>query len=447
MQPTNNNVESNDTYSRKGLGGKILPWFWVPSLSFSDELISVIVTMVSLIFFKQMGLGNGEITFYTSWLSLPWVLKPLWSPFIDLVKTKRWWVLAMQILIGASLGGIAFTIPTAYWMQCVLFLLWVIAFGGASFCVAADGFYMLGLDSHQQALFMGIRSLAGRLAAIFGQGVLVMVAGNLQVVYRNSISYSWSLVFYGLMGLFILLWLWHKTALPHAKDDVVRPYVNARTIWRESIKTYRTFFAKPQVAVALLFFLLFRLPEGMLSKVSSLFLIDAGSNGGLGLSPQEFGFVQGTVGVVGVTLGGILGGFAASRHGLRRWLWPMVGALTLPSLVYLYLGYALPESLFVVNVCVFVEQFGYGFGLTAATLYIIYYSRGEFRTSHYVLGSAMMSLSMMLPGTVAGTLQELMGYRHFFLLTLALCAVMFVLAAVVKIDPAFGKSQEPDDEA
>lgn len=440
-----NNPQHTDTPTAHARGHRLLPWLWVPSLSFSDELISVIVTTVSLIFFKQMGMGNADITFYTSWLSLPWVLKPLWSPFIDLVKTKRWWVLAMQILIGAALGGIAFTIPTAYWMQCVLFLLWVIAFGGASFCVAADGFYMLGLDSHQQALFMGIRSLAGRLAAIFGQGVLVMVAGNLQVVYRNSIAYSWSLVFYGLMGLFILLWLWHRSALPHAKADVVRPYVNARTIWRESLKTYRTFFTKPQVVVALLFFLLFRLPEGLLSKVASLFLIDAGHNGGLGLSPQEFGFVQGTVGVVGVTLGGILGGFAASRHGLRRWLWPMVCALTLPNLVYVYLGYALPDSLLVINACVFVEQFGYGFGLTAATLFIIYYSRGEYRTSHYVLGSALMSLSMMLPGIVAGALQESMGYRHFFLLTLGLCAVMYVLAALVRIDPHFGKSEEVEE--
>lgn len=438
----NNNLQNTAPHCGKGARKRILPWFWVPTLSFSDELISVIVTTVSLIFFKQMGLSNAEITFYTSWLSLPWVIKPLWSPFIDLVKTKRWWVLAMQILVGAALGGIAFTIPTAYWLQCSLFLLWVIAFGGASYCVAADGFYILGLDSHQQALFMGLRSLSGRLAAIFGQGVLVMVAGNLQVVYRNSISYSWSLVFYGLMGLFILLWLWHKAALPRAKDDVVRPYVNARTIWRESLKTYRTFFTKPQVVVALLFFFLFRLPEGLLSKVASLFLIDAGHNGGLGLSPQEFGFVQGTVGVVGVTLGGILGGYAASRHGLRRWLWPMVGALTLPNLVYVYLAYALPANLFVINVCVFAEQFGYGFGLTAATLYIIYYSRGEYRTSHYVLGSAMMSLSMMLPGVVAGALQESMGYRQFFLLTLALCAVMYVLAALVKIDPGFGKSEE-----
>lgn len=436
------NIPHTEPPADKRFSRRVLPWFWVSSLSFSDELIGVIVTTVSLIFFKQMGLSNAEITFYTSWLSLPWVLKPLWSPFIDLVKTKRWWVLAMQMLVGAALGGIAFTIPLAFWFQTTMFFLWVIAFGGASFCVAADGFYMLGLDSHQQAFFMGIRSLAGRLAAIFGQGVLVMVAGNLQVIYRNSISYSWSLVFYGLMGLFIFLWLWHRYVLPKAKADVVRPYVNARTIWRESVKTYRTFFTKQQVVVALLFFLLFRIPEGLLSKVSSLFLIDAAHNGGLGLSPQEFGFVQGTVGVIGVTLGGILGGFAASRHGLRRWLWPMVMALTLPTLMYVYLSYSLPSSLLVINVCVFTEQFGYGFGLTAATLYLIYYSRGEYRTSHYTLGSALMSLSLMLAGIFAGTLQELVGYRHFFVITLAMCAIMFVLAHFVRIDPSFGKSSE-----
>ncbi len=442
----NEQLQHTNNPAPEGFKDKNLPWFWVPTLAFSDELISVIVTTVSLIFFKQMGLSNAEITFYTSWLSLPWVLKPIWSPFIDIIKTKRWWVLSMQLLVGAALGGIAFTIPTVFWLQSTLFFLWITAFGGASYCVAADGFYMLGLDSHQQAFFMGIRSLAGRLAAIFGQGVLVMIAGNLQVIFRNNISYSWSLVFYGLMGLFIALWLWHRYALPQAKADVTRPYVNARTIWFEFLKAFGTFFTKRQVVVALLFFFLFRMPEGLLSKVASLFLIDAAHNGGLGLSPQEFGFVQGTVGVIGVALGGILGGFAASRHGLKRWLWPMVCAITLPNIIYVYLSYALPASLLVINVCVFIEQFGYGFGLTAVTLYIIYYSRGEFRTSHYVLGSAMMSLSMMLPGLFAGALQESLGYRHFFILVVCCSVVTFLVTSFLRIDGEFGRHHDDSEE-
>ncbi len=412
------------------------PWSWVPTLTFSDALPSVAVVTISVILLKQLGLSNAAITFYTSWLYLPWVLKPVWSPFIDLVKTKRWWILAMEMLIGAAFGGIAFTIPTAFWLQGSLFLFWVMAFAGASHCVAADGFYMLGLDHQQQAEMMGVRTLFDRLATIFGQGILVMIAGNLQVVFRGSIAFSWSLTFYGVMGLFILLWLWHAYTLPYAPEDVKRPYINAHTIWHGFMQTFRTFFQKEGIWFAVLFIVFFRMPEGLLSKVSELFLIDAGHNGGLGLSPQEYGLVQGTVGIIGLAMGGLLGGFVASRDGLKRWLWPMVVAFTLPQLIYVYLSYALPQSLVVVSACVFVEQATYGFGLTAYMLYMIYICRGEYKTSHYALASALMFLSMMLPGIVAGTLQESIGYRSYFLFTLASCAIMYVLAAFMRVEDA-----------
>ncbi len=439
-----NHSPTSRQYDKTSVDGRRSPWLWVPSLAFSDGLPFVAIMAISVILYKQMGLSNSAITFYTSWLYLPWILKPIWSPFIDLIKTKRWWVLSMEIFLGAAFGGVAFTIPTSFWLQGSLFFFWVIAFAGASHCIAADGFYMLGLNTHQQAWFMGIRSLFDRLATIFGQGILVMVAGNLQVVFRNSISYSWSLMLYGVTGLFLALWVWHSYALPRAKADVKRPYVNTHTIWREFLHTFRTFFQKEQVVVALLFILLFRMPEGLLSKVSELFLIDAGHNGGLGLSPQEYGLVQGTVGVIGVALGGILGGIVASRDGLRRWLWPMVFGFTLPNIVYVYLSYGLPSSLMVINVCVFIEQFGYGFGLTAYTLYLIYYCRGEFRTSHYALASAMMSLSMMVPGLFAGALQEMLGYRQFFIVAVLCCAVTFLVTAFLKIDPDFGKEEEEE---
>lgn len=418
------------------------PWLWVPTLAFSDGLPLVAVMSISVILYKQLGLSNGAITFYTSWLYLPWVLKPIWSPFVELIKTKRWWVLTTEILLGAALGGIAFTIPTSLWMQGTLFFFWVMAFSGACHCIAADGFYMLGLNSHQQAWFMGIRSVADRLASIFGQGVLVMVAGNLQVVFRNSIAYSWSLLFYGVAGLFLLLWLWHSYALPHPVEDVVHPGINIRTIWKEVANTLCTFVQKDHVVTAMLFITLFRMPEGLLSKVSSLFLIDAGHNGGLGLSPQELGLVQGTVGTIGVALGGVFGGMAAGCGGLRKWRWPMALAFALPSLVYVFLSYALPPSLLTVNACVFIEQFGYGFGLTSYMLYLIYFSQGPFKTSHYALSSALMALSMMLPGLFAGTLQEMLGYRHFFILVALCYSVTLLVTSFLRIDPNFGKRNE-----
>lgn len=423
------------------------PWGWVPTLYFAEGLPYVAVMTISLVLYKQLGLSNAEITFYTSWLYLPWVIKPLWSPFIDLIKTKRWWIRSMQLLIGAAFGGVAFTIPTNFWLQGTLFFFWVMAFSSATHDIAADGFYMLGLDEHNQAWFVGIRSTFYRLATIFGQGILVMIAGNLQVLYRNSIAYSWSLMFYGVTGLFIALWLWHSYILPRPKEDAPRDDVNASTIWSEFVHTIVTFFQKPQVVVGILFMLLYRMPEGLLAKVSALFLIDAPHNGGLGLSPQEYGLVQGTVGVVGLTLGGILGGICAGRDGLKRWLWPMVCAITLPDLVYVYMSYALPDSLLVVNVCVFIEQFGYGFGFTAYMLYLILYSQGDFKTSHYALCTAFMALSMMIPGLFAGALQEAVGYRSFFIIVTICCAVTFIVTSFLKIDPEFGKKKVEEEPA
>lgn len=418
------------------------PWTWVPSLYFAEGIPYVTVMTISLVLYKQLGMSNADITFYTAWLNLPWVIKPLWSPFVDIIKTKRWWITSMQLLIGAALGGVAFTIPTHFWMQGTLCFFWLMAFASAMHDIAADGFYMLGLSQHEQTLLVGIRSLFYRFAMIFGQGVLVMIAGNLQVIFRNNFAYSWSLLFYGCTGLFIALWLWHAYTLPKPDEDKQRPEVSAGEILGELWKTVKTFFQKEQVLIGILFMLLYRMPEGLLVKVTTLFLIDASHNGGLGLSPQEYGFVQGTVGVLGLVLGGILGGIVAGRHGLKRWLWPMVCAITLPDIVYVYLAYALPSNLLIINSCIFVEQFGYGFGFTAYMLYLIYYSRGEFKTSHYALCTAFMALSMMIPGLFAGALQEYVGYRMFFIIVMALCSVTFIMAALLKIDPEFGKKEK-----
>ncbi len=422
------------------------PWSWIPSLYFAEGLPYVAVMTISLILYKQLGLSNADITFYTSWLYLPWVIKPLWSPFIDIVKTKRWWITTMQLLIGAAFGGIAFTIPSDFWLQGTLCFFWLMAFASATHDIAADGFYMLGLDQHDQAWFVGIRSTFYRFATIFGQGVLVMIAGNLQVVFRNSIAFSWSLMFYGVAGLFIAIWLWHSYVLPHPSEDEENTHVegevktvSSNSILRDLLLTIKTFFKKEQVVAGILFMLFYRMPEGLLAKVSSLFLIDNVHNGGLGLSPQEIGLVQGTVGVIGLTLGGILGGMCAGKDGLKKWLWPMVCAITLPDLVYVYLAFDLPANFIIVNICVFVEQFGYGFGFTAYMLYLIYYSRGNYKTSHYALCTAFMALSMMIPGLFAGALQEAVGYQMFFLIVIAFCSVTFVVTSLLKIDPSFGK--------
>lgn len=420
---------------------RITPWAWVPSLYFAEGVPYVAVMTISLILYKRLGLSNADITLYTSWLYLPWVIKPLWSPFVDILRSKRWWIVAMQLLIGAALAGVAFTIPGPWWLQGSLCFFWLMAFGSATHDIAADGFYMLGLEEHEQAFFVGIRSTFYRIAIIVASGLLVGLAGVLQVLTR-SITFAWSLVFYFMAGLFIALWLYHSWALPHPDEDCDKMRRSVREIAREFVATVVTFFQKPQMWAAICFMLFYRMPEGLLAKVSALFLVDSARNGGLGLSDVEYGLVQGTVGVIGLTLGGILGGVVASRDGLKRWLWPMVMAITLPDIVYVYLSYALPSSLLVIDLCVFVEQFGYGFGFTAYMLYLIYYSQGDHKTSHYALCTAFMALSMMIPGLFAGALQEAVGYPVFFLIVMGACAMTYVVAWFLDIDPEFGKKRK-----
>lgn len=427
------------------------PWAWIPTLYFAEGIPYVAVMTISVILYKQMGLSNADITFYTSWLYLPWVIKPLWSPLVDLVKTKRWWILIMQLLIGAALGGVAFTIPTNFWLQGTLFFFWIMAFSSATHDIAADGYYMIALDEHDQSLFVGIRSTFYRLATIIGSGVLVMIAGALQERFGQSIPLSWSLMFYGACALFVALWLWHSAVLPRVKEGAttavsvgekqcLEPEAEQKSMLGLIVDFFTKFPVKETI-IGILFMLLYRMPEGLLAKVSALFLVDNTDVGGLGLTAEQYGLVQGTVGVIGLTLGGIIGGICAGVGGLKKWLWPMVCAITLPDAVYIYLSYCLPDNLYIVNACVFVEQFGYGFGFTAYMLYLIYYSRGNYKTSHYALCTAFMALSMMIPGLFAGQLQEAVGYKSFFLIVMACCIVTFIMAALIKIDPEFGKKK------
>ena len=402
------------------------PWAWVPTLYFAEGLPYIAVMTLSLVMYKRMGISNTEVALYTGWLNLPWVIKPLWSPFIDLMRTKRWWIVTMQLLIGAALAGIT------------LALFWLMAFASATHDIAADGFYMLGLTPHQQALFVGIRSTFYRLATIAGQGLLIMFAGYLEKSARG-IPFAWSMTFLLLSGLFLAVFVYHTFVLPHPKSDRRAATLSASSLWREFLLTFRSFFQKEGIGVALLFMLFYRFPEAQLAKMGIPFLLDPVSEGGLGMTTEQIGFTQGTVGIIGLTIGGILGGIAVSRHGLKHWLWPMVWAISLPDLVYVYLSYFPETSLLWVNVCIFVEQFGYGFGFTAYMMYLIYFSRGTHSTAHYAICTAFMALGMMLPGMAAGWLQEQLGYQLFFIWIMVCCVATFAVTALLKIDPEFGK--------
>ena len=415
-------------------------WSWIPSLYFAQGIPYVAVMVISLVMYKRMGMSNTDVALYTSWLNLPWVIKPLWSPFVDLLRTKRWWITSMQLLIGAGLAGIAFCIPTDHFFQSTLALFWLVAFSSATHDIAADGFYMIGLDTHQQALFVGIRSTFYRIATIAGQGLLIMLAGYLESKTGN-ISYAWMLTFFVMSGLFLAVWVYHCFILPRPKKDMPST-VSANHLAKEFLQTFTSFFQKKQIGIALLFMLLYRLPEAQLAKMSIPFLIDPISEGGLGLTTEEVGFSQGTIGIIGLTLGGIWGGMAVARNGLTKWLWPMVWSISLPDIVYVYLSYAQPDSLFIINSCIFIEQLGYGFGFTAYMLYLIYFSQGKQQTAHYAICTAFMALGMMLPGMAAGWLQETLGYQHFFIWIMLCCLATFIISFFLKIDPTFGKKAQ-----
>jgi PAT family beta-lactamase induction signal transducer AmpG len=609
------------------------PWAWIPTLYFAEGIPYVVVaTTFSVIMYKRLGLSNAEITFYTSWLYLPWVIKPFWSPFVDIFKTKRWWILTMQLFIGAGLAGVAFFLHAPFFFQATLAVFWLIGFSSATHDIAADGFYMLALDSSQQSFFVGIRSTFYRLAMITGQGLLVIIAGSLEtftglepvkfsvessstqqtasvlpsgftapvpdkmtfvvspsvlvlnthaissdslsaikkiaseenkkygfvvadaakdvksadkksswwsshvsdplghfikrhfgkkeqpvlasdgkevgnagliavrlsqkpdpgksVVLNTSfaqgdksisliggermtftsenwdkpaylvvqldsklkstvksefkgvsgnIKLAWSITFFIITGFFILLFVYHRFVLPKPASDHPTKAHNASDIFSEFGNTFVTFFKKPGIGLAIVFFLSYRLGEALLIKVVSPFLLDARDMGGLGLTTSQVGIAYGTVGVIALTLGGITGGIAASRKGLKFWLWPMAFAITLPQCAYIFLSTFMPDNLFLVDAAVAVEQFGYGFGFTSYMLFMIYFSEGEHKTAHFAMCTAFMALSMMLPGLIAGWLQELIGYQHYFMAVMLAIIPCYLTVALLKIDPSFGR--------
>lgn len=588
------------------------PWSWIPTLYFAQGLPYVAVMTISVIMYKRLGISNTDIALYTGWLYLPWVIKPFWSPFVDIVRTKRWWTLAMQWIMAVALAGIAFAIPAPMFFQLTLAVFWLLAFTSATHDIAADGFYMLALTEHQQSLYVGIRSTFYRIATVAGQGLLVVIAGlietssgldpiditvnadpsapfsktttewvddaeaglqgemqfiasaprlniatshpsteeyqqyvadmrqkvltlnasggfygaegtqivenyngtaapnanNIGVVavklnkapkddetivlnfthksgdqsikmeqnaiparfefnaqnwnkpaylifevdgklqkgatatFRGAsgnIPLAWMTVFLVLSAFFFAVALYHSWALPKPKADHSGKASDAAAIVREFLATFKSFFSKPQIWAALGFMLLYRLPEAQLVKLINPFLLDPIDKGGLGLTTGQVGITYGTVGILGLTLGGIIGGIAAAKGGLRKWLKPMAWSMSLTCLTFVYLSYATDPSLLTINICVFIEQFGYGFGFTAYMLFLIYFSEGRYKTAHYAICTGFMALGMMLPGMAAGWLEDTIGYRYFFIWTMICCAATIGICEFLKIDPNFGK--------
>ena len=430
------------------------PWTWVPTLYFAQGIPYFLVNNISVLMFAKMGVPNGEMAFFTSLLYLPWMIKPFWSPFVDVMKTKRWWILTMQIIMSLAFIALVLTLPiptaeqiatgtTPMSMFMVTLVLFIItAFASATHDIAADGFYMLGLDQGTQAEFVGIRSTFYRLSNIFGQGVLVAIAGWVELKYEN-IPLSWQITMIVATAIFALVTLYHLFIVP--KPDADRPTIegklSAKAIFTEFGRSFKTYFLKKGVWLAIIFMLLYRLPEAFLLKLCMPFLVAPTDAGGLAMSTANVGIAYGTIGTIFLTVGGILGGIFASRLGLKKSLWVMAGCMTLPCITFVYLAMFQPTNLAVIATAISIEQFGYGFGFTAYMLYMMYFSEGEFKTSHYAICTAFMAASMLIPGMFAGYIQEAIGYELFFWMVMACCAATLGVTYFVdkKIDPNYGK--------
>jgi MFS transporter, PAT family, beta-lactamase induction signal transducer AmpG len=617
------------------------PWAWVPSLYFAQGIPYVIVMFVTVVMYRRLGISNSEIALYTSWLYLPWVIKPLWSPIVDLLKTKRHWIIITQLIVGAGLGSVALTIPLPDFFKITIGIFWLMAFASATHDIAADGFYMLSLTKHQQAWFVGVRSTFYRLAMITGQGLLIIIAGSIesmtglndvditvtarpgigqvqlqspdsievtpfgeellvvavpenlelgtqhrtrtevdsllhyarqwnvthgfntqaqptgsaggpaesepswwnkhvsrnierflrsnfgpgeepeldrdfagnvgivffhltnepergeeivltfgrvrgdhsisllegerfvftadnwntaamaviqldpQLDYATSATFqvrsgniplAWSLTFFFLAGLFLVFFVYHKIILPYPSTDKPAVATDGRSIMGEFLRTFALFFKKERIGIAIAFLLLYRFAEAQLVRLASPFLLDPQEIGGLALTTGQVGFVYGTVGLISLSIGGILGGILAARNGLRFWLWPMVAAITLPNLVFVFLSQNLPDNLLIINAAIAIEQFGYGFGFTAYMLFMIYIAEGEHKTAHYAICTGFMALGMMVPGMFSGWLQEIIGYQNFFIWVVIATIPTFIVAMFIKIDPEFGKKRSEEEQ-
>jgi PAT family beta-lactamase induction signal transducer AmpG len=414
------------------------PWLWIPTVYFAEGMPNALVATVSVLLYSDLGVSNAATAFFTSLLYLPWVIKPLWSPAVDILKTRRQWIWATQLLLGAMLAGVAVMIPSPHFVQWTIVFFGLLAFSSATHDIAADGFYILATTEHQQSFFIGWRSIFFNAGKIAAQGGLIFIAGKLAKSTGNP-ALAWSSVFATGAAIFFCLGAWHRFVLPTPAVDRPKTVPATEHFLDEFLKTFTAFFQKKKIILPLIFILLYRLGEAQLVKIIPLFLHAPPAGGGLGLDDEGISEVYGTSGVIAFMGGALLGGSVVARHGLKFWLWTMLLAIHVPDAVFIWLAYAQPGNLVVIGAGVAVEQFGYGFGFTALLLYMIYLARGEHATAHYAICTGFMALGLMLPGLWSGQLQQILGYKHFFVWVILATIPSFIVAMRIPLDAEFGK--------
>ncbi|WP_374504575.1 MFS transporter [Flavobacterium sp.] len=411
------------------------PWLWIPLLNFASGFPYAIIISVSVIMYKNLGISNEDIGIYTSLLYLPWVIKPLWSPFIDLHSTKRKWFLNMQLLIAIAFLIVGFTIPMSQFFILSLAIFWVAAFASASNDVATDGFYLLALSKDQQSFFLGIRSTFYRLSMLTGNGLIVIIGGYLETEFGDKTkAWSYTMIIVGL--LMTVITLYNLFATPISENETKTESSEQQ---KDFATVFTSFFKKKQIGIVLAFILLFRLGESQLMKMLTPFLIDPKDVGGMGLTTEDVGIIYGTFGVIALLIGGTLGGIAISKQGLGKWMLPMILIMHLPIIGFILLSHFHPENTLFIYLAVIIEQFGYGFGFAAFMMYLIYVAEGESKTSHYALATGFMALGMMLPGMISGYIQEYLGYGNFFIWVFCATIPGIILSRFLVFPADFGK--------
>jgi PAT family beta-lactamase induction signal transducer AmpG len=426
--------------------GEKSPWVWVPTLYLAEGLPYALVMSVAVVLYKNLGVSNQDIAFYTSLLYLPWTIKPLWSPVVDLLLTRRLWIWTMQLAVAGGLAGVALAIPASHFLVFTLALFWLVAIASATHDIAADGFYLLALPERQQALFSGVRNTFYRVANIAAQGGLIVLVGQIQV-RTGSYTSAWMLAFALMAGMLLLFGFYHRFVLPRPMVDRPRSAASPEVLTANFALTFVEFFRKPRIITLIAFLLLYRFGEAQLSSVSKFFLLDSRSQGGLGLTDNQYGWLYGIIGVAALLGGGLLGGLVVSRRGLKLWLWPMLLAIHLPDAIFIWFAWARPANLFVIGAGVAVEQFGYGFGFAAFMLYMIYIARGPHATAHYAICTGFMAAGMMLPGLWSGWLQQHLGYQNFFTWVILATIPSFLIATRIPLTAEFGRREEPAAES
>lgn len=412
------------------------PWIWVPMLYLTEGLPYVMIMTVSVIMYKNLGVDNADIGLYTSFLYLPWVIKPFWSPLVDLFATKRKWFLAMQFLLVLAFLGVGLALPTNSFFILSLACFWIAAFASATNDIASDGFYLIALKEDQQAFFVGLRTTFYRIAFLTGQGLIVIIAGFLEQKFGDN-TQAWSLTMVSVAGLMLLLTLGNLFNTPKVESAI--DYQKAKTL--SFLEVFVSFFRKKEIGLALAFILTYRLGESQLLKMASPFLLDDQSLGGLALTTSEVGWIYGTFGIVALSIGGIVGGIVISKDGLGKWMMPMILALNVPNLFYYLLANLQPESIWFAGAVVVIEQLGYGFGFAAFMVYLIYIAEGLSKTSHYAIATGFMALGMMLPGMISGFIQEALGYEGFFIIVVLAALPAILLSRFITYPKDYGKKQ------